>query len=330
MQVPQHWAEVRRQRDIERRTITVRRWGWSDRDAADAERHAVERAEEALRRIAAGEAVPRVERKLPYNGADGMPIREEVVDRHGDAVVTRNLYGARCLNVPDVLFADIDFASAGGQPTRTLRDNLLQVVAPLLLGLVLGVLTRSLLIGIAAIAVGGALAQALLRRVDPPATRVAREEDAAVRRVTAFLARHRDWAVRHYRTPAGLRLIATHRRFGPQDPAVADFFAAIGADPTYVRMCRNQQCFRARLSAKPWRIGIVARIGPRPGVWPVAADHLDRRRRWVQDYERRAQGYAACRFVGLLGADAVAPELRDIIDLHDRECRALDAGLPLA
>lgn len=330
MQVPEHWAEARRQHRAGHRQVTVRRWGWSDRDAADAERHAAERADDALRRILAGESLPRFERKLPYNGAEGVPIREEVVDRRGAVVITRNPYGARCLNVGDVLFADIDFASASAVATTSARDLAINPGVPLLLGLVVGGLTRNLLAGLAAYVLCGILVGWLRRRFDPPSARIAREEAAAIARVTAFLARNRDWSLRQYRTPAGLRLIATHRRFDPQEPAVAAFFAAIGADPIYVRMCRNQQCFRARLSAKPWRIGVVARIGPRPGVWPVAAEFLARRRRWVEDYERRAQAFAACRFVGTLGADGIAAELRDVVELHDVECRALSSDLPLA
>lgn len=335
MQVPEHWAEARREQRSGGRQVTVRRWGWSDRDAADAARHAAERAEDALRRILSGESLPRVERKVAYNGVDGMPIREEVVARHGAAVITRNPYGARCLNVADVLFADIDFASADGVSATATRSALLAFV-PLLLGLALGLASHSLAVGIAASMVAGAVvvfvAMPLVRRMAPPENRIAREEAAAIGRVTAFLAGHRDWSLRQYRTPAGLRLIATHRRFEPQEPAVAAFFAAIGADPIYVRMCRNQRCFRARLSAKPWRIGIGTRIGPRPGVWPLAAQHLGRRRRWVEDYERRAAEVAACRLVGTLGAGTltVLPEVQEIIDLHDRECRALSTGLPLA
>ena len=53
----------------------------------------------ADREDAAGLREPR----MPYNGAAGVPIREEIVGRHGETVITRNSYGARCLNMPNVL-----------------------------------------------------------------------------------------------------------------------------------------------------------------------------------------------------------------------------------
>ncbi len=114
MIVPDHWAEARRQHREPGRQVTVRRFGWSATSAEAAQAMADQRAEEALRRLLAGEKLARREPKVPYNGAAGVPIREEVLARHGEEVVTRNAYGARCLNSPAALFADVDFAPAVG------------------------------------------------------------------------------------------------------------------------------------------------------------------------------------------------------------------------
>ena len=110
MIIPKYWAEARLQHRERKRQITVRRFGWSDVGEAEARAHADLRVREALERVLAGEKLPRRERRVAYNGAKGMPIREEIVDRAGDTVITRNGYGALCLNTPNVLFADIDFA----------------------------------------------------------------------------------------------------------------------------------------------------------------------------------------------------------------------------
>ena len=109
MIIPKYWAEARLQHRERKRQITVRRFGWSDVGEAEAQAHADVRVREALDRVLAGEKLPRRERRVAYNGAEGMPIREEIIDRAGDTVITRNGYGALCLNTPNVLFADIDF-----------------------------------------------------------------------------------------------------------------------------------------------------------------------------------------------------------------------------
>ena len=95
-------------------------------------------------------------------------------------------------------------------------------------------------------------------------------------------------------------------------------------------MCLNQRCFRARLSAKPWRIGITTHLRPRPGVWPVDAARLPLRQAWVDHYERQAAAYAACRFVDTLGSGMVDLRVQPVVELHDRECRAREPGLAIA
>src|SRR4051794_33545978 len=112
MIVPQYWAESRVQYRQEGLQITIRRFGWSDTSQVEAQGNAEARAGEALQRLLSGEKLPRREPKVPYNGAQGVPIREEIVERHGETIITRNSYGARCLNSPNVFFADIDFDQA--------------------------------------------------------------------------------------------------------------------------------------------------------------------------------------------------------------------------
>src|SRR4051812_24124396 len=103
MTIPKYWAECRLQDPAVGGKIKVKRLGWSDLSQAAAQLMAEARAREALRRLVTGEKLPLFEPKKAYNAAAGVPIREEIISHHGDAVVTRNSYGSRCLNVPDVL-----------------------------------------------------------------------------------------------------------------------------------------------------------------------------------------------------------------------------------
>jgi hypothetical protein len=147
--------------------------------------------------------------------------------------------------------------------------------------------------------------------------------------VLRFLRTRPDWSVHVYRTPAGLRLLATHRLFDPRGAEVAACFKELRTDPVYVAMCLNQHCFRARVSAKPWRIGIKGRLTPRRGVWPVSPERLPQRRTWLEQYDRAAAEFAACRFVESLGSGVSAPPVRPVQQLHDELCRAR-SDLPIA
>jgi hypothetical protein len=109
MLIPQYWAEASAQHRQRGKQITVRRFGWSNGSQDEAQRMAEQRAAEALQRVRGGERLQRREPKVPYHGAEGVPIREEVLAEHDGVVITRNSYGARCLNSEDVLFADVDF-----------------------------------------------------------------------------------------------------------------------------------------------------------------------------------------------------------------------------
>ncbi len=325
MIVPQYWAEARAQYRRNGRQITVRRFGWSDASQAEAQANAERRAQEALDGLRDGENLPRREPKVPYNGAEGVPIREEIVDRHDEVLITRNSYGARCLNTADVLFADIDFAR---QPSLRFAIGVFAALAAL--GLLVGWLAQSVLL-LAGLLLVALFASGLL------AGRVHRlylnlnggAEAMARKRILHFLAANPGWNLRVYRTPAGLRAMATHQTFAADDPAVAYCFAALGVDPLYARMCQRQKCFRARLSAKPWRMGIARHLRPRPGVWPVAPERLHARRDWVERYESVAQGFAACRFVASLGSGVVAPAVVRVQWLHD-ELSGAESGRPLA
>lgn len=322
MIVPQFWAEARLQqpRGKDQKQITVRRLGWSDTSQEDAERLAQQRAQEALQNIVAGKTLlRRREPKMPYNGAEGIPIREEVLSRDDDVVITRNSYGAHCLNTPNVLFADIDYEISPRFRFIATTFALLVVISALAcawfrsgtLVLISAFVVLVFTYPVALVCYKGTVAL----RGGPD--RLART------RIASFLRRHADWSLRIYQTPAGLRILVLHRTFKPGEPAVADFFKAIGVDPIYARMCRNQQCFRARVSPKPWRIGISQHMRPRPGVWPVRAEQLEKRNTWIQAYEAAATRFASCRFLEAQGKGAIDARAAKVRELHDRMSQAL-------
>jgi hypothetical protein len=298
----------------------VRRFGWSNESPEAARAHAEARAAEALGAILSGEKRPRREPKVPYNGAEGVPIREEIVGEHGNIVITRNSYGALCLNTPDVLFADLDLEETCPRPAQwagtavlfwwlagTGEDGARSV-------------PRLVFLGLVALASGFYLVSwghfAWVRVTGGRRRR-------AMRRLHRFLRCHPEWRVRVYATPAGYRLMAVHRLFNPLEPGVESFFRAVRADRRYGRMCRRQGCFRARLTAKPWRIGLKDRLRPRPGTWPVRPESMPARRSWLETYDARAAGYAACRFEAELGTGNVDPATDAVRDLHDAWSRAL-------
>ncbi len=325
MIVPRYWAEGRAQHKAQGRQTTVRRFGWSHTSQEEAQANADTRAADALRRVLAGEKLLRREPKVAYNGAEGVPIREEIVAEHGETIITRNSYGALCLNTPDVLFADVDYAPRESFKAGCLVALLLMVPSAWL-AWEAGSLPR--FFGLAAASLfGGPLLVLAIRRLFTVLN--GGSKGLASRRVRSFLASHPDWRVRLYRTPAGLRVMAMHRRFKPDEPAVTEFFRALGTDPIYVTMCQRQRCFRARVSPKPWRIGIASHLKPSPGIWPVRPEALPARREWIRAYDDKSAAFSSCQFVEELGRGQVNPAVQIFQRIHDLLARA-ESGLPTA
>lgn len=323
MQIPEFWAEHRLVGEVGGRRRVVRRFGWSDDSAELAEANARERAEQAYATLRAGDEVAWRERKLSY-GDEGLPIREQVVRRDGTEVITRNSYGARCLNEPDVLFADLDLDYVPGLVFQGWA-----YFESVLLGIALWVLFDQFCLRVFL---------AVLLPLWLAVWRIQNREQRNRRRRGRFLARMRRGIERFvrrdpdarfavYETPAGMRLLRLDRTFDPTSRDVATLFRQLGADPDYARLCAVQACFRARVSAKPWRIDMER--PPTRAVWPVPEQRMAEREAWIRNYEERASAFAACRFLGEIGDGLVHPRCLHVQRVHDELSRA-HSDLPIA
>ncbi len=180
---------------------------------------------------------------------------------------------------------------------------------------------------------GGALG-ALLRRLfgRPPDD----PERQGIERIGAWAERQGNLSLRIYRTFAGLRCLVTNQLFDPAQPETIALLTAAGSDPLYVRLCRTQTCFRARLTPKPWRCGSI--MPPTRYPWineeqirlgSSSADQESRYRQWQSAYEQSSRPYATCRFLQQLGPATVHPEIQLLLALHDKFTGA-ESERPLA
>jgi len=220
------------------------------------------------------------------------PLREPILaELTGDSgefgLVTRNRYGAIILNTANVMFIDVDLAAVR---VTGLWNNLRMLFS----------------------------AQA---RREAAATAIDRE-----------LKKIHTWQkvnglnARVYRTRVGLRILVTNRSYDPTSPEAEALMQSIDVDPLYLRLTKNQQCFRARLTPKPWRCG-----ADRPGAaFPYHSDqHQQRHQAWIQDYEQKSKPYGTCHLLQEDNPAERTPEAEMVIQLHDRYA-LVDAATPLA
>ena len=124
----------------------------------------------------------------------------------------------------------------------------------------------------------------------------------------------------------GIRVIVVNRVFENVDEKVWGVMQDLGSDALYLQLCKSQRCFRARLSPKPWRIG----IGNPPKSFPFDADAgRDAYDDWNQKYVTASKSYKVCDYVETLGDGSVHPDNQNLIQLHDQLCCS-ERDLPLA
>lgn len=150
-------------------------------------------------------------------------------------------------------------------------------------------------------------------------------EQLALERIEEAAHAHPRWAFRVYRTRAGLRLVLLNETLSGFDDghvAVLDLF---GSDPLYQKLCVAQRCFRARLSPKPWRIGL-----PRPPArFPFASSgERERFDAWLARYELKQAEFSTCQELTTLGLGHPTPVVSAVLAAHD--AATLRAGTALA
>ena len=311
--------------------ITISRFGWSDISQQDAHNVALKRIEEAFEQIEVGKDVIRKELRVAYNGSDGVPIREEVVAKYDDVIITRNPYGSLCLNTPDVLFADIDYLNTY---TEFSVYPILSIVGFLIFGQYIffpEIYTFSMIVGIIGILsiMGGKIFA--YKKNNPKADKT--PEALALKTIERFSESNPEWHLRIYKTPAGLRILVMHDIFNVESSI--DIFEALDTDYNYINMCKLQDCFRARVSPKPWRIGPTFRednkIYPQgaDGLWPVKEEFMEERKIWIKEYDELAINFASCKFLKAIGGTMVHPKAEAVRKIHDEYCRS-DRDLEMA
>ncbi len=127
---------------------------------------------------------------------------------------------------------------------------------------------------------------------------------------------------RLYRTRRGWRVMLRSQGISPDSDRMKQLFKALHADPLYASLCERQGCWRARLSPKPYRVGM------RGFPCPDSSDSYDSDEvmAWVSAYEQACEGKAVCRLVECFGREITG----ELVEWHDLATRARIPDLPLA
>jgi hypothetical protein len=315
--VPKYWSESKTKRIVNGSSYTIKRFGWADTSQEEAKSHAEERLEQALKTLTEKGDVRRIDHKVSYNGAEGIPIREEVVCKHDEVVISRNSYGALCLNTPDVMFADIDLDY---EPSSWIGASVVVFIS--IIGGAFAFHNQSWGIFFGSVVLGMFASSPISKFVNNKINeQKGGLEKEAIDRFKQVSDDNPDLHMRIYKTTMGYRILFMEDTHDPKSDSTQKILRSLKSDSTYIQMCRNQNCFRARVSPKPWRIGID-RLRPRPGVWPVREELMPERQTWIEEYTKKSTCYSTCAYLMTLGSRTVNQKAEFVRKLHDELCKS--------
>jgi hypothetical protein len=269
-------------------------WGFSDESSGEARERAQGRARIIAERFHSGEA-------LRSYGYPDRPMREPVLQVMASStqtepagVITRNSYGCMVLNAARMFIADVDHRPTG----KDVRQP-------------------------------GILQSFFARNRKPTGAEAAKDLHASsvLQKVGKVVSRDQGGLAFVYETAGGLRVILAHREMDPCSEETGRTLDFVGSDPLYLRLCRNQKSFRARITPKPWRCGHHAPTERWPFLETKSAKSFEA---WESEYLRKIQDYSVVRLVERVGDGKIHAEIAPLLALHDEIARADRSDLRLA
>lgn len=309
MRIPPYWARgnyTGKGRWFKSETFAA--VGWSFESLAEAKARATEKAKRIFDYWKNGQILDRYE----YGER---PLCEEIVNRieiEGDevAIITRNRYGALVLNAANVMFIDVDFEVDAHPVTGDTTPQGAQDEAE-------PVTKTGFWEGI--------------QLIFSKSKRAEKREQLATARlktITQWFRSNPGCSGRIYRTAKGFRVIITDRLFNPKSDETGQIFKMMKADPLYHKLTKRQECFRARLTPKPWRLKVGK---PFRCVWP--REHPEDQQKfqvWLEAYERESCRYEVCHLVESFGSPTLPQKIAAVIRVHDQKTMNSNERRPLA
>ena len=263
--------------------ITIEAFGWSFESLAEAQAYGTMRAKRAVE-IGIGS-----EKQNSYDYGD-IPFREEVVSRielnaKEIGVISRNRYGALVLNSANVLFVDIDSEEDSSTDDLT-NDQSTGFISSLF--------------------------RTLFHK--PKTSKPTSKNN--LEKIDSWALQNPQKSFRLYKTHSGLRLLFTDVLYEPKGSETKRIFQELESDPLYQKLTHRQECFRARLTPKPWRCHLYR--SPWPFPWENEK-HETIQREWEKEYHQKIQPFDTCLLIKEYGNPNIASqEIARIIEVHDK------------
>jgi hypothetical protein len=120
---------------------------------------------------------------------------------------------------------------------------------------------------------------------------------------------------RVYETFKGYRVIVSGKNFDPRSAESKNMMNAFCADNLYQYLCIKQNCYRARLTPKPYRMKFKAH----KIIFPERTETQQAEyQQWVEQYNKESNNYSSCWFIANYGVNTAGR----VIQYHDKVTQA--------
>ena len=116
---------------------------------------------------------------------------------------------------------------------------------------------------------------------------------------------------RVYETKRGYRVLVTNKDFNPRSKESRRMMNDFNSDYLYRWLCVKQNCYRARLTPKPYRIKQKAIKVVFPNRNNEEQATLTN---WIKEYEQKSSRFSTCQLVNQFGEVKMNP----VIEYHDK------------
>lgn len=145
--------------------------------------------------------------------------------------------------------------------------------------------------------------------------KIKKDKNYYIEKIETFQKHNQEYTIKVYETFAGLRIAITNQLFDSNSPATDAIFSSLDTDPLYVKLCKNQSCFRARLSPKPWRIGIDRPKSRFPRELKVDRNDFHN---WLKNYQKISTNFSVTKLLKVFGSDKTHPDVDRVLSIHDK------------
>jgi hypothetical protein len=120
-----------------------------------------------------------------------------------------------------------------------------------------------------------------------------------------------DFGFRVYETANGFRILITNKAFAPRSQESKRIMSDFNSDYLYRWLCVKQNCYRARLTPKPYRVKQKKIKVIYPNRNELQQQEL---LNWVNEYEQKNKSFSTCRLVKEYGRT----RMNKVIEYHDK------------